>query len=748
MRRYIKIHGIVQGVGFRPFVYNAASRYNIKGYVINTANGVFIDAESDKQSINGFISEIKNNPPELSDISKIEIEKRPGLGYKDFEIRMSRDEGGFIPVSPDMATCDDCLKELFDEKDRRYRYPFINCTNCGPRYTIIKDIPYDRPLTTMGKFKMCDSCEREYKDPSNRRFHAQPDACADCGPQLIWEGAGMLQGEQALQKCEDYIRRGKIVAIKGLGGFHLACDARNEQAVLALRERKRRYGKPFAIMVKDADAAGTLSEIDSGERALLKSRRRPIVLLKEKPGVLAHSVCPGLDSVGIMLPYTPLHHLLLRDLDIPLVMTSGNVSDEPIASDNEEAAERLKGIADGFLMHNRDIYARIDDSVFMYEGGAVPVRRARGYAPMPIIADNFADCRQILAVGAQDKVTACFLKAGYFFLTQHIGDLDNAMAYKYFKDVIARYEKLFRIAPEVVAYDMHPGYITTDYAGSIEGKLHVAVQHHHAHIASCMAENGIEDKVIGIAYDGTGYGDDGRIWGAEFLLADLEGYERLAHLRYVPMAGGSLAIKKIYRIALSYMFTSGDIYNEFIDKINSKEYKAIKWQWDRRINCPEVSSMGRLFDAVSALTGLREEAGYEGQAASELEAIATPGSTHESYDFVIYDEEGMDIIDPSPILKEAVLDVKNGMELCIVSTKFHNTVIKFTLAETDAIRKKTGINKVALSGGVFQNRFLLRGIRLGLESQGFEVYTHHKVPPNDGGLSFGQAAIAALKTRR
>ncbi len=747
MRKYIAIHGIVQGVGFRPFVYNAAARHGVKGYVINTANGVFIDAEAGEQAIRDFVGEIRTDPPELSDISRIEIEERPELGYKDFEIRMSRDEGGFIPVSPDMATCDDCLAELFDKNDRRYRYPFINCTNCGPRYTIIKDIPYDRPLTTMGKFKMCGSCEREYRDPADRRFHAQPDACPDCGPQLIWKGGDTLYGEQALEKCEEYIRQGKIVAVKGIGGFHLACDAGSDEAVLALRERKRRYGKPFAIMVKDIDAARKLTFMDEGEEKLLKSRRRPIVLLKKREGPLAPSVSPMLDTVGVMLPYTPLHHLLLRDLDMPLVMTSGNVSDEPIASDNGEAEERLAGIADGFLMHDRDIYACIDDSVFMYEGGEVPVRRARGYAPMPVGADAFKGCREILAVGGQDKVTACFLKEGYFFLTQHIGDLDNPKAYGYFEDTIERYERLFRISPEVVACDMHPGYMSTDYADRMEDVTHVAVQHHHAHIASCMAENGIEDRVLGIAYDGTGYGEDGKIWGAEFLSADLAGYDRLAHLKYIPMAGGSLAIKKIYRIALSYMFAADDVFKDFADAIDPKEYEAIKWQWDRKLNCPEVSSMGRLFDAVAAVTGLRRQAGYEGQAAAELEAAARPGSTLETYDYAIYHEDGMDIIDPSPILKEAYMDAESGTDMGIISAKFHNTVADFTVKEAKRLRERTGINRAALSGGVFQNRILLREIRSGLTDAGFEVYTHHRVPPNDGGISLGQAAIAAVKTK-
>jgi len=748
MRKKIYVYGIVQGVGFRPFIYNLAAKHNIKGYVMNTSSGVIIDAEGSDEELAEFMRDIKGNPPSLAVITGIEVGDEAELGYKSFEIRASEDNGGFLPVSPDISICDDCLRELFDKNDRRFRYPFINCTNCGPRYSIIKVVPYDRPNTTMADFAMCERCNSEYTNPADRRFHAQPNACPKCGPRVAWGEDETIIGEEAIRMCECCIKDGDIVAIKGLGGFHLACDAENEAAVTALRQRKKRYEKPFAIMVLDIETAKSIAYVNEAEEQLLLSRRRPIVLLKQRPDCsIAPSVAPGLDTIGIMLPYTPLHYIILSDLKMPLVMTSGNVSDEPIIKGNKAAMKRLSGIADGFLTHNRDIYAAIDDSVFMHEGGDVPIRRARGYAPEPVRIPKLAINKGILSVGGQDKVTVCLQKGGNFFVTQHIGDMDNPLAYAYFKEAIARYEDLFRIKPGIVAFDMHPDYLTARYAQGLSDVVKIAVQHHHAHIASCMAENGLTGEVIGIAYDGTGYGEDGRIWGGEIMTATLDDYKRAAHLKYMPMLGGELAIKKIYRMALSYMLDMGEEFDALIEAVSPKEYDIIKIQWKKRINAPDVSSMGRLFDAAASAIGIKNEVSYEGQAAAMLEAAAEYGSTSAAYDYSIYEENGLDIIDPSAIIKEAYYDRAKGIDVRLIATMFHNSVIRFTAEEAERVRNRTGINEVALSGGVFQNRFILKGVRAALESKGFKVYTHSIVPPNDGGISLGQAAVAAARMK-
>lgn len=749
MREKIYIYGIVQGVGFRPFIYNVCKKLNILGYVKNTASAVYIDAQGSSDSLKRLLEEIKNNSPSLSVIDHIEIYPCEEKDYVDFKILESTDDGGFIPVSPDMGICDECLKELFDPHDRRYRYPFINCTNCGPRYSIIKNIPYDRPMTTMEKFKMCSRCQVEYDDPHNRRFHAQPNGCADCGPHIFWRDGENVQseGEDALREAIEFLNKGRIVAIKGVGGFNLAVDATDEKAVERLRKKKHRSDKPLAIMVENIDVAQKIALISEEEKAILLSQRRPIVLLKKKfPAelLIAPSVAPDIDTIGIMLPPTPLHHLIARDFGKPLVMTSGNLSEEPIAKDNDEAIKRLGDIADGFLLHNRDIFARIDDSVSMViDGKEMLVRRARGYAPQPVIYFNKGIQRprkglQVLALGPHDKVTICIAKNDYFFMSQHIGDMDNAKTLEYFKETVERYKTLFRIYPDIVAYDMHPGYITTQYALKMEELKKIAVQHHHAHIVSCMIDNGVFKKVIGVAYDGTGYGDDGRLWGGEIMVADLYGYQRLYHLKYIPLIGGHTAIRKIYKVGLSYMFESGRHFDMFEKHIDGKEIGLLRSQWERKINVPEVSSVGRLFDAVAAVIGLRNYTSYEGQAAIQLESLIDL-NVNGYYEYEI-SEDG--IIDPSNIVLSAYKDREMGVDLSVIATKFHNSIIMFTVDAVKKTKEFSDINDVVLTGGVFQNRYLLKNIKNRLEKEGFHVYVHRKIPCNDGGISLGQAAIA------
>lgn len=750
MRKKIYVYGIVQGVGFRPFVYNLCKKFGIAGYVMNTASGVCIDAQGDPDSLEKLLKEIQHNPPSLSIVEYIEVYDCEEKNYTEFKIMQSADDGGFIPVSPDMGICDECLEELFDPGNRRYRYPFINCTNCGPRYSIIKDIPYDRPMTTMERFKMCRDCQTEYDNPDDRRFHAQPNACPICGPHVFWvdDGSATLEGEKALKRAIVLLNEGRIVAIKGVGGFNLAVDATDETAVKRLRKKKHRYDKPLAVMVADIDMAKRFAVISGVEEDVLLSQRRPIVLLKKKASLehfIAPSVAPDIDTIGVMLPPTPLHYLIARDFDKPLVMTSGNLSEEPIAKDNSEAMDRLKDIADGFLLHDRDIFARIDDSVSMViDGKEMVIRRARGYAPQPIVYTSPLESQklhksiEVLALGPHDKVTICVAKNNYFFISQHIGDMDNIKTIQYFKETIERYKSLFRVQPDIVAYDMHPDYITTQYALTIEGLKKVPVQHHHAHIASCMVDNGISQKVIGVAYDGTGYGDDDKLWGGEIMIADLHSYHRQYHLKYIPLIGGATAIRKIYKVGLSYMFESGYDFELFKKRIDKKEMELLKIQWEKKINAPEVSSVGRLFDAVATVIGLRDYTSYEGQAASQLESLINL-SVNGYYEYEISDEG---IINPVSIVLSAYKDREAGVDLSTISTKFHNSIIMFTIDVVKRVRKVSGLNDVVLTGGVFQNRYLLKNIKSQLEQEGFCVYVHRKIPCNDGGISLGQAAIA------
>ncbi|WP_284679978.1 carbamoyltransferase HypF [Aceticella autotrophica] len=732
----IKVKGIVQGVGFRPFVFSKAVKYNLNGLVLNSSSGVYIELEGKEKDIAAFIKVLKNEPPILAKIDKIEIQKLDYKGYDKFSIVMSKEDDGVISVSPDMGTCEDCLREMRDKKDRRYGYPFINCTNCGPRFTIIKDIPYDRDKTSMSIFPMCSECKKEYEDPLDRRFHAQPVACFQCGPSLAFIGEEM--GKDEIEKAAKLLKKGKILAIKGLGGFHLSVNALNEEAVRLLRKRKNRYGKPLAVMMKDIEQINEYCFINEEEKKLLESPKKPIVLLRKKNFNLAKSISDNLNRVGVLLPYTPLHYLLMDMIDFPVVMTSGNFSEEPLCKDNEDALNKLSSIADGFLLHDRDIVNRIDDTVTSFVGGRERIiRRARGYAPQPLICHKTME--SILACGSFYKNTFCLTRENYAFLSHHIGDLDNDKTYNYYKEEIEKYKKLFKIEPKIVAYDMHPGYVSTLYGKNLN-LPHIAVQHHHAHIASCMAEYGIDEKVIGVAYDGTGYGEDGKLWGAEFMIADFKGYKRVGHLNYVSLPGGELAIKKIYRVALGYIYKDIKNYKEFLSRFDKYEIDLILKQIERGINTPKASSMGRLFDAAASLIDIEDEVLYEGQAAMEMESIIEEDKSY--YDFEIISEEGSYIINTEGIFHGLFEDYRRKVRKGIIAARFHNSVIKFTIEMVKKLHYKYKINKVVLSGGSFQNVYLLENIINILSGLGFEVFSNSLVPCNDGGISLGQAFIA------
>ncbi|HJX37182.1 MAG TPA: carbamoyltransferase HypF [Anaerolineae bacterium] len=748
-----KIHvtGVVQGVGFRPFVFQLAQALGLTGWVANTSAGVDIEVEGLPEALLQFLRGLETKAPPLARIERVTATDGPSNGYQQFEIRRSvAQEGEYQLISPDMATCPDCLRELLDPADRRYRYPFTNCTNCGPRFTIIEDIPYDRPLTTMRDFVMCPDCQREYDDPLDRRFHAQPNACPVCGPRLTLadeDGVPISVGDE-ISAVVRLLVEGHVLAIKGLGGFHLACDATSETALRRLRERKGRSAKPMAVMIATIDETKSHCLVSPEEERLLTSSQCPIVLLRWKgESGVCRLVAPGHRYLGVMLPYTPLHHVLLREIGRPLVMTSGNFSEEPIAINNEEAVSRLKGIADYFLLHNRDIYARYDDSVWMVAGHRPqPLRRSRGYAPFPISLPSRA--RQVLACGTELKNTFCATKDRYAFLSQHIGDLENLETLEHFEISIDLYRRLFRLEPEVVAYDLHPDYLATRYARGLETSAElVPVQHHHAHVVSCMVDNGVEEPVIGVALDGTGYGTDGQIWGGEFLVADYRGFRRVGHLEYVPLPGGEAAIRRPYRMAVAHLYSLlGDEGLQsavrYLGDLDAHELEIIRQQIDGSINTPLTSSCGRLFDAVAALLGFGGETSYEGQAASELEMRAYDGDGGEGYPFTIAESEPALTIQLSAPWQAILDDLAAGVPGGTIALRFHNTVARMVVEMCRRVAEETGLEKVALSGGCFQNRLLLAGTEKGLEEAGFEVLTHHQVPCNDGGVSLGQAVIA------
>ena len=701
-RRRLRVTGVVQGVGFRPFVYGLAERHGLGGFVLNDGSGVVVEAEGAADALDAFGAAIAVEAPALARVDSVTAETVPPLGDTVFRIETSAPTGKSALIPADVATCGDCLRELFDPTDRRYRYPFVNCTQCGPRFTIVRGVPYDRALTTMAGFEMCAACRNEYEDPRDRRFHAEPICCPACGPQL----------SLPIDEAVALLRAGRILAVKGLGGYHLACDATNEEAVARLRSRKHREDKPFAVMVRHAD-------MEPEERALLESRERPIVLVRKHDDVpVAPSVAPGTEWLGVMLPYTPLHHLLLHDADIPLVMTSGNVSDEPIAFDDDEARDRLGTIADAFLAHDRPIHRRCEDSVVR---ALFPIRRSRGYAPaaipLPVPARS-----PIVAAGAELKSTFCVARGHDAFLSPHLGDLDSEAAYRAFLTDLELYLAMLDVRPEVVAHDLHPEYLSTKWALEQDAEL-VGVQHHHAHAAACLAEHGETGPALALVFDGTGYGTDGTLWGGELLRCDLAGFERVAWLEPVPLPGGEAAVREPWRVAAVHLERAG---------------LAVPWErWPEvraslAVNAPLASGMGRLFDAVAAVLGVRDEVTYEGQAAIELEQLA-----------------GDVVADPWPwrfgatteLVAACYTRLLDGVPREQIAAAFHETVAAGAAA---ACAETEGSRTVVLSGGTFQNLRLLSSTRARLEHKGFRVLTHRLVPPNDGGVSYGQAAVAAV----
>ena len=746
MRRKLFVQGIVQGVGFRPWVHLLAGRYRLSGYVLNSTLGVTIEIEGPEEAQQGFLADFRNHPPPLAVIDEIHEEILEPAGYAGFAIHESAlAAGSFVLVPPDIATCEDCLADFRDPSNRRFRYPFTNCTNCGPRYTIIQDIPYDRRFTTMSEFRMCAACDAEYHDPSNRRFHAQPNACPECGPWLeLWDRERCLSTrDEAIRETQRKLEAGGIVAIKGLGGFHLACLASNEDAVRLLRERKRRSDKPFAVMVRDFAVAEAVCQVNDADRAALISIRRPIVLLprrKDAPaGVTAITagVGPGLDSVGVMLPYTPLHHLLFDGASFDaLVMTSGNLSEEPIASRNEEVAARLHGLADAFLLHNRKIQTRADDSVVRtFAGRERTLRRSRGYAPHPV--DLGVPVEQILACGGELKNVFCLTKEHYAVLSQHIGDLENLETLEVFHETLEHMKRFFRITPAVVAHDLHPRYLSTRFALSLPEIERIGVQHHHAHIASCMAENRLDGEVIGVALDGTGFGTDGKIWGGEFLVCDYAGFERRTHFRYVPLAGGDTAVRQTWRSALAYLRDARIDAGFLAEKTSPDAFRVVETMIERGVNTIDTSSCGRLFDAVAAITGVRLEANYEGQGAMQLEALAALA------DLPAADVYPFDVAKGEVDFRETIRCIAREREQpALAAGRFHNTLARAMAEICARIAASEGIRRVCLSGGTFQNVYLLERAVSGLRAEGLEVYLHSRVPPNDGGLCLGQAVVA------
>jgi hydrogenase maturation protein HypF len=773
----IHITGIVQGVGFRPFVYGLATRLALNGWVRNTSAGVDIEVDGLQGNLEAFLNALRAEAPPLSRIDSFQADWIPANGFSSFEIVHSEGKSGdFIPISPDVSICPDCLEELFDPGNRRYRYPFINCTNCGPRFTIIKDIPYDRLKTTMGIFEMCPACASEYDDQLDRRFHAQPVACPDCGPHVWLETKDGVSGEdfhksKAIRETRRLLAQGEIIAIKGLGGFHLACDAANFRAVEELRRRKLRVDKPFALMVPDLESVLQHCYLNQSERELLVSRQRPIVILNKRPeSLIVPQVAPNQTTLGVMLPYTPLHYLLLeREPGFPnaLVMTSGNLSEEPIATDNDEARQRLGELADAFLMHDRDIHTRCDDSVFRIfnleslekdssnsdrQPSEIPLRRARGYAPNPV--QLRWDMPPLLATGPELKNTFCLTRENYAFISHHIGDLENYETLRAFEDGIRHYERLFRIEPQAIAYDLHPDYLATRYAlerADGESLPAIGVQHHHAHLAACLAENEHpgDRPVIGLSLDGTGFGEDGAIWGGEILLVDYVAYERLYHLAYVPLPGGDQAIREPWRIALAYLQHAGIEWKGDIPPVTHARQLSttagdplglLLRQITNRINAPLTSSMGRLFDAVSSLLGVRHTVNYQAQAAIELESLADQDESG-TYPFAI---EGK-ILNPSPLFQSMLSDLRANVPLPTLAGRFHNTLAGLLHRVCQKVRTQTGTEEVALSGGVWQNMTLLKKSIHLLQKDGFTVYLHHQVPTNDGGISLGQAVIAINK---
>ncbi len=749
VRTRLRVEGLVQGVGFRPFVHALAVRFQLSGFVANDTQGAVAEVEGTEDHVSQFLGCLVAEAPPLASIEALATTSLVPTGEIGFEIMESVAEGeSEALISPDVATCADCLQEIFDPANRRYGYPFTNCTNCGPRFTIVRDIPYDRPRTTMAQFSMCPACAEEYNDPCDRRFHAQPICCAACGPQLrLLDCMGREVGGDPLPAAAERLRGGSIVAVKGLGGYHLAVLAANEAAVAKLRSRKHRNEKPFAIMVCDLATARNLAELSPAEEGSLASPRRPIVLVRRKPGApLAGSVAPGNRFVGLMLPYTPVHHLLCRSHPEPFVLTSGNVADEPIVYSDEAATERLSPVADFFLSHDRPIHVRTDDSVVrIFREKEFPLRRSRGYCPQPLTLP-WEVRRPILACGGELKSTFCLAKGPHAFLSQHIGDLENYETLESYREGIAHFSRLFEVAPQVVAHDLHPDYLSTKYALALEDVDLVAVQHHHAHAAACLAENGERGPAIAVVFDGLGYGTDGTLWGGEFLEADLVGFKRFGHFETMPMPGAVAAIRQPWRLAAAYLdiaYEGDPPLDLSVLRRHPKDFHTVVRLARSGVCSPQTSSVGRLFDAVASILNVRDTVSYEAQAAIELEQRADP----------VERGEYRARVSPGPpflvcgadLVRAVAEDTRAGVDAAAIAARFHNGLARVAVDVVSRIRELTGLRTVALSGGVFQNSLLLERTVEKLEERAFHVLTHTRTPPNDGAIGFGQAVIAAAR---
>ena len=740
----IVVKGIVQGVGFRPFIYKNATKNNLKGFVNNTSKGVFIEVEGYEEDITSFIEEIKHKPPVLSKVTDIKIIDKEIEGYTNFKIIESKEEEEAITLlSPDIATCDDCLADISDVNNRRYRYPFTNCTNCGPRFSITKKVPYDRENTTMDVFQMCSECREEYNDPLNRRFHAQPNGCSKCGPRVYIcnkEGNEIISNDPIKDIAKE-IKNGKIVAIKGIGGFHLACDAKNKEVINELRKRKKRPRKPLAVMMRDIETVKKYCDVNELEERILLGNKKPILLLDKKRNSLLPKELTNYQNgkLGVMLPYTPVHHILFsEDIDI-LVMTSANISGEPMVYKNHEAIEKLKGIADFYLMNNRHIYIPIDDSVSRVILGKERVlRNARGYAPKSM---EIKDMAYSIALGANSNNTFAIANNENIFFSNYIGDLANYNTWQHYINSLEHMKGIYKIDPKSYFYDLHPNFYQNELLKEIKTKK-IGIQHHHAHIVACMAEHSLEEEVIGIAFDGTGYGIDGKLWGGEFFICDKERFKRLAHLNYVALPGGEGAIREPWKIAISYLY---DIFKEdyaaYVPKhLQEKKHQIITEIIKKDINSPKASSIGRLFDAVAALLGFDAKITFQGEAAIDLENLCCRDD-QSFYQYNISLEDGIYIIDCKPLIKSVVIEVIDGIDKELIARRFHNTIIKFTIELCEILRKEYNLSSVVLSGGVFQNEILLINIYKELIKRDFKVYIHEQIPANDEGISIGQMII-------
>ncbi len=749
-RRAIDIRGVVQGVGFRPFVHGLATRLNLRGFVANHGGRVEVEVEGEADALAQFERELTASAPPLARIESLVARGVHARGDADFRIQPSRgDASPAIYIAPDAATCETCLAELFDPANPRFRYPFINCTACGPRLTIITGSPYDRERTTMARFEMCERCRSEYEDPGDRRFHAEPIACPRCGPTVqAVDAAGRVLDADPVEAAAAALIAGRIVAIKGLGGFHLACDAQEETSVAELRTRKHRDDKPFAVMVVDVETVASLCDVSSAEADLLRSSARPIVLLQKRAaGRIADAVAPESTRLGVMLPYTPLHHLLMSAVGPrALVMTSGNRSDEPIAIANDDARSRLRGIADLFLLHDRDIRVRCEDSVIRRVGASpIIVRRSRGYAPAPV-GLAFECPAPILAVGGQLKNTFALGRGREALISHHAGDLDELLAFDAFERDVALYQRMFDVSPSVVAHDLHPDYASTRFAMARTGLARVGVQHHHAHVASCMAEHGLEAPVIGVAWDGAGWGTDGSVWGGEFLVGHRGEVHRAAHFRYVALPGGDRAAREPWRMALAHLRDAGLDGAEALHGVPLNARRTVTHMIERGLNSPMTSSVGRLFDAVAALCGAAVAMTFEGQAAMWLESLAEQSDDSGRYPFVLVeaaDSAAPLIVDTRPLIRAIDEDRRRGVAPAAIARRFHATLAEVVLAVARALRGRTGLARVVVSGGVFLNGILTAEVETRLAEHAFEVYRHRVVSPGDGGLSLGQLAVAA-----